>query len=130
LTKILQCCRNSTFVYCLFRFSKTLTKPSPVNEEILQIRFIQQNEDITIKSKIWLTPNFVALSHSFRNRVLTDFMIPCLFIYFDAVLSPEYLVMLFPINEALTTFDWPFNFFFVFFILKVMFLSKFLFLTT
>jgi hypothetical protein len=30
--------------------------------------------------------------------------------YFATVLRPEYLVMLFPVNEALTTFDWPFNF--------------------
>ncbi len=35
------------------------------------------------------------------------------------MLSPEYLVMLLPVNDALTTFDWFNNFFFVFFILKV-----------
>ena len=52
-------------------------------------------------------------------------MMPCLFIYFATVLSPEYLVMLLPVNEALTTFDWPFNFFFVIFILKVMFFVLF-----
>lgn len=28
---------------------------------------------------------------------------------------------LLPVNEYFTTLDWPFNFFFVFFILKVMF---------
>jgi hypothetical protein len=78
---------------------------------------------MTIENKIWLTPNFVALCHSVGNRVLTDFIMPCLFMYFATVLSPEYLVMLFPVNEHLTTFDWPFNFFFVFFILKVMFFA-------
>jgi len=59
---------------------------------------------MAIENKIWLTPNFVALCHSVGNRVLTDFMMPCLFMYFATVLSPEYLVMLFPVNEALTTY--------------------------
>src|SRR6056297_1115256 len=85
----------------LSSFSKTLTKPSPVNEEILQIRFTPQNEDMTIENKIWLTPNFVALCHSVGNRVLTDFMMPCLFMYFATVLRPEYLVMLFPVNVVM-----------------------------
>jgi len=35
--------------------------------------------------------------------------------YFATVLRPEYLVMLLPENEALTTFDWPFNLLFVIF---------------
>jgi hypothetical protein len=48
-------------------------------------------------------------------------MMPCLFMYFAAVFKPEYFVILLPVNECFTTFDWPFNFFFVFFILKVMF---------
>jgi len=70
---------------------------------------------MTIENKIWLTPKFAALCHSVGNSVPTDFMMPCLFMYFATVLSLEYLVMLFPENEALTTFDWLFNFFFVFF---------------
>jgi hypothetical protein len=64
------------------------------------IRFILQKEDMAIEIKTWFTPNFVALCHSVGNKVLIDFTMPCLFIYF-------------------TTLDWPFNFFFVFFILKV-----------
>jgi len=42
-----------------------------------------------------------------------------LFKILGTLLSPEYLVMLLPVNDALTTFDWLFNFFFVFFILNV-----------
>jgi len=76
---------------------------------------------MAIEIKIWFTPNFVALCHSVGNKVLIDFTMPCLFIYFATVLSPEYLVMLLPENEYFTTLDWPSNFFFVFFILKVMF---------
>jgi len=36
----------------------------------------------------------------------------------------EDFVMLLPVNVALTTLDWPFNFFFVFFIIKVMFFRE------
>jgi hypothetical protein len=50
-----------------------------------------------------------------------------LFIYFSTVFNPEYFVILLPVNECFTTFDWPFNFFFVFFILKVMFFVETLF---
>src|SRR5660397_188611 len=103
----------------LSNFSKARTKPSPVNEAILQMRFIPQKEDMAIEIKIWFTPNFVALCHSVGNKVLNDFIIPCLFIYFATVLSPEYFVMLLPENEYFTTLDCPINFFFVFFILKV-----------
>jgi len=103
----------------LLSFNKTLIKPSSVNDEILQIRFIPQKEAIIMEINIWFTPNLVALRHSVGKRVLTDFMMPCLFMYFATVFKPEYLVILLPVKEALTTFDWFFNFLFVFFILKV-----------
>jgi hypothetical protein len=100
-------------------FSKALTKPSPVNEAILQMRFIPQKEDMVIEIRIWFTPNFVALCHSVGNKGLIDFTMPCLFIYFVIVLRPEYFVILLPVNECFIALDWHFNFFFVFFILKV-----------
>ena len=106
----------------LSNFSNALTKPSPLKAAILQIRLIPLIEANVIDIKIWLTPNFVALRHSVGNDMLMDFTMFCLFIYFATVLSPEYLVMLLPENEDLTIFDLPFSFFFVFFILKVMFL--------
>jgi len=88
-----------------------MTKPSHVKENILQIRFIPQNEDMTIENKIWLTPNFVVLCHWVGNRVPTDFMMPCLFMYFCyIVLRPEYLVILLTVNKYFKTFDWLFNF--------------------
>ncbi len=105
----------------LSNFSTARTKPSPVNEAILQMRFIPKKEDIAIEIKTWVTPNFVALCHSVGNKILIDFTMPCLFIYFATVLRPEYFVILLPVNEYFTTLDWPFNFLFVFFILKVMF---------
>jgi hypothetical protein len=78
----------------MFSFSKTLTNTSPVNEAIMQIQFIPQNEDMTNENKIWLNSNFVALCHWVGKRVQTDFIMPCLFMNFANVLSPEYLVML------------------------------------
>jgi hypothetical protein len=133
----------------LSNFSKARTKPSPVNEAILQMRLIPQKEDMAIEIRIWFTPNFVALCHSGGNKVLIDFIMPCLFIYFATVLRHECFVMLLPVNVAMnecrtklacvllredatsnwlnkyfTTLDWPFNFFFIFFILKVMFFCE------
>jgi hypothetical protein len=98
-----------------------------VNDEILLIRFIPQKDAMIMETNTWFTPNFVALCHWVGNKVLTDFMMPCLFMYFATVFKPEYFVILLPVNECLTIFDWPFNFFFVFFILKVMFFVETLF---
>ncbi|MFW5759656.1 MAG: hypothetical protein ACOCXH_01605 [Cyclobacteriaceae bacterium] len=108
----------------LSSFNKTPVKPSPVNDEILLIRFIPQKEAMIIEINTWFTPNLVALCHRLGNRVLTDFMMPCLFMYFATVFKTEYFAILFPVNECFTTFDWPFNFFFVYFILKVMFFAE------
>jgi hypothetical protein len=87
-----------------------------VNDEILLIRFIPQKEAMIIEINIWFMPNFVALCHWVGKKVLTDFMMPFLFMYFASVFKPDHLVMLLPVNEYFTILDWLFSFSFVFFI--------------
>lgn len=44
-----------------------------------------QKKDRAIEIKIRVTPNFNAPSHSVGNKVLIDFIMPCLFIYFATI---------------------------------------------
>jgi hypothetical protein len=105
----------------LSNFNNAFTKPSQLKAAILLIRLIRLIEANVIAIKIWFTPNLVALCHTVGKKVLMDLTIFWRFIYFATVLRPEYFVMLQPVNEDLITFDWFFNFFFVFSIWEVMF---------
>ncbi|WP_373517168.1 hypothetical protein [Pricia sp.] len=102
-------------------FSRAFTSPSPLKFAILFMRAIPLREAMTIQVSTWSAPNFVALCHRVGNPLPIIPTRPCPFMNFMMGFSPEYLVMLPPVKEFFRTCAFPFSFFFVFFILKVMF---------
>jgi hypothetical protein len=90
----------------LSSLKNVFTKPSPSKTVILQIRLIPLIEASVMAINTWLTPNFVALCHSVGNDELMELTMLLWLIYFATVFRPEYFVMLLPVNEDLTTFDW------------------------
>jgi hypothetical protein len=110
LPKLFQCCRycitfgelaSSVLIYCLIQFEQSTDQYITCKRGYFVNAVYPTIEDMAIEIKIWFTPNFVALCHSVGNKILIDFTMPCLFIYFATVLTPEYFVMLLPVNVAM-----------------------------